>query len=389
MFSNFMYVSCAFDELYAGGAAFPEQVLLRDGGISADARSHGIIVVEQVYEAASYGTPFSPIIFTQDNASTRALWGMYDSLARKVAAPSVLTTIEDALSFGSVIYCGRRADRRIVYETHRLNDRPAVSLASAELLGAEERAEKLSGRTFLFLGSAGSFNYGHFLVDDLPRLKAAEALANSPSLTVVMPKYGEAIDSMRRQAVQAFLGSGIDMLFLSPDKLYRFDQLHYVSPVSLHPVQKNPRAVAWTVERALALADAAPPQVEERILVARHAAAGRVLVNQAAVAEALARLGYTLIYPEKLSFLDQVRRFAGAGQVIGLMGAAMTNTMFSPERTSLLYLAPDGWSEPFYWDLAMTRQQSYRIAFGDALMPGVPPHRSDFAMDVEALLALM
>jgi hypothetical protein len=63
----------------------------------------------------------------------------------------------------------------------------------------------------------------------------------------------------------------------------------------------------------------------------------------------------------------------------------MTNTLFCRPATTLIYLAPAGWIEPFYWDLSVVRGHYYRVLFGDVTDRLAPPHRSDFTIEPAAL----
>jgi Glycosyltransferase 61 len=62
----------------------------------------------------------------------------------------------------------------------------------------------------------------------------------------------------------------------------------------------------------------------------------RALLNEDALVEALAARGYEIVEPELLPFADQIRLFAEADLVVGLGGAALFNTIFSPPATRVV-----------------------------------------------------
>ena len=102
-----------------------------------------------------------------------------------------------------------------------------------------------------------------------------------------------------------------------------------------------------------------------RLFVDRSAARGRTLVNRAEIVALMERRGFEVIDPEQYSPRQQIVRFARAKVVVGLAGAAMTNTIFSPPGARILTIAADcGWSDPFFWDLAAVCGQSYAVLFG-------------------------
>ena len=376
------YVSCGIEAIYGANGSFPEPHLIAEARLADNAAAYGIVKVREVFAPTTYGVPFSPVIFAQESDSTRRMAEFYPGLAIKAANAAVLVTIDRPCTFGSVILRDGPT-RSIVYETFRPNDRPAVSLppesATAEAPPVEEG---------FFLGSAGSFNYGHFLVDDLPRIKALEML--DPGLAIVMASYGAAIDRVRTEAIRAIAGER-EIVLLDRQRIYRFRRLFYVTPVSVHPTHKHPLALDWMVRAAFDAAGVIQAAPANKLLVVRRSRAdGRALVNQVAIENLARRLGHEIVHAEDHGFLDQVRLFSQTLVAAGQMGAAMTNAVFCSKHTRVLHLAPEGWTEPFYWDLAMTRQQDYRVLFGEALSGAdVPMHQRDFRIDPDALVALL
>ena len=104
---------------------------------------------------------------------------------------------------------------------------------------------------------------------------------------------------------------------------------------------------------------------------------------------ALAPLGFTMLDTGSMTFDEQSHAFANASHVVGVMGAAMTNTVFCRAEASVCYLAPEGWTEPFFWDLAAVMGQEYRCVLGRAEGSDLPPQLQDFTIeDVEELRQL-
>jgi capsular polysaccharide biosynthesis protein len=112
---------------------------------------------------------------------------------------------------------------------------------------------------------------------------------------------------------------------------------------------------------------------------------GRSLVNMDAIRGLLERRGFSIVEPEELSIAHQAAAFASADVVVGVMGATLTNTVFCRPRTRVIHLAPEGWLEPFYWDLAAVRGHRYAACYGPAL-DGGPAHLSSFTLPEHSLL---
>jgi hypothetical protein len=66
------------------------------------------------------------------------------------------------------------------------------------------------------------------------------------------------------------------------------------------------------------------------------------------------------------------------------MGAGMANVVFSPEGAAIVYLAPEGWKDPFFWDLAAVTKHHYSVVFGDPSAPQAPSF-TPFRIDREQL----
>lgn len=338
---------------------------------------------------ATYGAPFGAEIFVQDNDFTRSLWPLYQLHAQKWALPALLVSIDDAMTTGPVVYCHAAGQTALIYETYRPNDRAAVALANDMNILADLQYESDDGVSRVFLASAGSLNYGHFLVDDLPRLKALSSIEladPSDRIEILMLGGGDAINRVRQEAVEAFCSSNVTVRFLDPTKSYRFKRMLYVSPVSSHPVQKHPEALQYVVDTALAaLSDADANGANQNLFVVRGRDVRRQLVNRGEVITVMERHGFKVVDPGELGFLDQVRLFANSKITIGQMGAAMTNTMFSKADTNVGYLAASQWIEPFYWDLASARGQFYKVLYGERQHCAIDAFLDNFTVTLDEM----
>jgi capsular polysaccharide biosynthesis protein len=386
-----MYVSSGYDCLYPDGVGFPEPDAPNTLDLATlDAAKFGIRVVGEVYPAQGYGTPFDASIFIEDTESTRHLWPLYEHLAIQSAPRSILIEIAEATLFASVLHCGTGEARRILYETQRPNDRDATVLPPPNALAQARLPDGFDpARDHLFIGSAGSFNYGHFLVDDLPRVRAAAIMRElhpARGLTVVMTSYGAKIDIVRRDAILALCGGDIQVLFVDASRTYRIPKLYYASPVSYHPIRKHPLALDFLTTR---VAQAIPGEGgAERVFLERGAGTGRAMVNEAQIVARLRQSGFAIIRPDRMSFAEQVLALRNARLVVGQMGAAMTNAIFASGDAVLIHLAPEGWIEPFYWDLASARGQRYRVLYGRNLTTNRPPHEADFFINPTTFAAI-
>ena len=301
-----------------------------------------------------------------------------------------LYRIPDATLRDSVVYAWREGGAAVVFETHRLQDFGTLKVVPEAALSPRTRLEAPGPK--LFLGSSGSFNYGHWIVDDLSRQAAFAALRRrhpGETIGVVLASFNAVIDEIRRQSLALLLaGEGPHAVhFAAPGENLHFEALYYATPTTQHPVSKSPdalRALAARLRRRTRgerlrlarerlVADLKgrrlPRLVGRRLFVGRGGTRSRTLLDEPALAASLADLGFERIDTEFMPFARQIAQFAEAAIVVGPMGAAMTGTIACRPGTTVLHLAPVGWNDPFFWDLATVLGHRFAALYGPAAGP--------------------
>ena len=346
----------------------------------------GIHYLFELYGAAYYRhTPNPDMMVDGEHPWSVELLRKYVDERHCHAAASVVLRIDDAVVESSVVQCLKDDRASILYESFRFPDRLgcAPPPASFDLPRAGFQRRR---RAYLYLGSLGSSNYGHWLVDDLPRAKAWLELRRRLGITCILllPAHGDEIDSLRVRSLRALIHPRIKVRFIPPDQPCRLSGLYFATPVSFHPRIKIPAAIEFVRSRAVACLPRLEDEPTGRLFVARRPPHSRGIVNFDETWALLAARGFRMVEPQEMDFLEQVALFRNARIVVGQMGAAMTNTLFCHPATSLLYLAPLGWTEPFYLDLAALGGQQYNILSGPPADDG-PPHLSNFTVPIALL----
>ena len=379
------YVSCGLSTLYRDGGFYdtPEAMAGLQAAQGAEAEC---ALVGELFPPFHYARPLPAQVSTDDPDFRSLLDTLYQTYNRDVtrgAAAAVVRLARGRLH-GNVLYLASQAGGRVVYETHRPNDRPYVPSIDPANPAYPVQSMAEPEALNLFLGSAGTSNYGHWLVDDLPRAAAVAMLQDEAAGRPVHIWISDAGEKMNRVRNDSLLlscpGLQIAVRVMPLDRVFEFEQLYYVTPVSYHPLLKSPDAMRHAAQPFQASAPAG-----SRLFVTRQEGRGRGLVNAAAVERRLVEAGFVVVNPEALLFAEQAAAFANAGVVVGSMGAAMTNTVFAPPGAKLLYLAPQGWVEPFYWDLAAVRGHDYSVLFGPVADTAQPAHLSRFSIDLAHL----
>ena len=309
-----------------------------------------------------------------------------------LGAACALVKMNDVILTRNSLYLKNGREFKILYENHRPPDRPNTKIKSA-FSNLFRRFKNIETRNQIniYIGSVGSSNYGHWLIDDLPRLKALEYFSeNYPNTEIVihMPESAEAMQKVKRQSISLITkNQRVNIRFFNIKNLLLFDALYYVTPNSYHPSLKSPDSIQYI--RDSLVKQSGITQYQDKIFVMRLAKRGRALTNEEAIKKYLEKNGFVSVDPESLELADQIAVFSSAKIVIGIMGAAMTNTAFCAQDTDVIYLAPHGWMEPFYWDLANVVKQKYHVIYGINQKNNLQPHEKFFEIPLDSLESLL
>ena len=265
----------------------------------------------------------------------------------------------------------------------------------------------------LITSAGGSFNYGHWLVDDLPRI--AMVLENAmrredpgmiPSniytfASPTKPEMGKVIkeslewliekyyfiydrikDSILRDGLKDKL-TKCNIFILNSAENYRFTNISLITPTSLHPILHNAKAINAinSISQQLKKNSQSP----KKIFIARRKTGNRRIKNQREVRKLVAQQGYKKIYCEDLNFIEQANLFAGATHVIGTMGASMCNLIFSSSKIKPVFLTPVSWKEPFYASLCNSLGMESVYTLNKTSGREKLTHQKDIQVDLEIL----
>lgn len=192
----------------------------------------------------------------------------------------------------------------------------------------------------IFLGGNGSWNYYHWIVELLAKLEFVPKLPRHfqeyPLLVsadvVSIPSFKESLDIFAR---------GHETIVLSKEMQYVVEELIYINspnnlPFNLFGNQQfkcnyvtiDSLSIDYLRKNALqdALKTPALSSYPKKIFLRRKS--GLRNYNQEEVFDYLSVLGFSEIFMEDLSFLEQVRTVHHADYIVGPTGAAWTNLIF-------------------------------------------------------------
>ncbi|PIB90528.1 DUF563 domain-containing protein [Caulobacter sp. FWC2] len=245
-------------------------------------------------------------------------------------------------------------------------------------------------RATVFMAWGGLHNYGHFLIDCLPALLAAEqagALASHPPVAPpLLPWQAELL------ALLGLTPAVIDA------PVARLGEAVFTTPMDhfLHAPGPPLDAVRERVLAASAITD--DPAAPKRLYISRLGSLKRVLVNEAELEAALEARGFTVVRPETLSVRDQIALFHRAETIVAPAGAALANVLFCKPGATLIEIEPSNFTGVWVRNIALLAGVDWRGFFApsplsetEILMEGELRPASEFRwrLDLPGFLAFL
>jgi capsular polysaccharide biosynthesis protein len=210
---------------------------------------------------------------------------------------------------------------------------------------------------FLLCG-AHTIDFGHWITEYLPRYAMAR-LADLPDVPVLID---ERMPLTHRESLELLLPADAEIIVVPHLAVVRVCQLWYApSPMYMgfYPVRMDEgywKLVASHAERFAPLVaqldrdlraavgprgDSANGELGgRRLFLARKPNQKKKLVNHLAVEETVAGHGFEVIYPQDMSFRDQLSAIRDATHLVGPDGSALFLTLFARPGAKLAVLSP-------------------------------------------------
>jgi capsular polysaccharide biosynthesis protein len=209
-------------------------------------------------------------------------------------------------------------------------------------------------------------NYGHWISEDLPRLRAYDQYcANTnrdPTLLI-------------KKEPPSWMINTLQLLGFSPSDWTEWDRdvatvsrlivpkLNYVHSVGS---SFNPSDRAWVSEEMKSRIDLSESdEFPDCIFISRQGQPRRKIINFDEVMNVLSPLGFEAVRPEELSIEDQVRIFNQAKVIVGPSGSGLANIIFA-ENASLVEIKPHGFEVTVWHILTSERGLQYDYIRGDS-----------------------
>ncbi|MGU3329545.1 glycosyltransferase family 61 protein [Methylobacterium mesophilicum] len=282
-------------------------------------------------------------------------------LLKAIAQDEINTPAQDLYIFRDAFV----SDIAIIYKSHgEIVEQSKVDQASLHSMHHLETfcsngIQHISGEA-AFVFKAGKENYGHLLIEMLPKLEIVDKLAPNCD-TLLVPTLPTALWQIVQDIVRTMYGTRFKLVRME-SALVRVDKLVLPGPVTKHNWRKSDIVNTFVEKLVHTYADLSRISCGEKIYVSRARYSNRALINEAAIEDLFKERGFTVIYPEELSFADQISIFSKTKVIAGSMGAALTNLCFMAPNTSTIMI-DNGMCDLFFYDLASIRQQNFNWIF--------------------------
>ncbi|WP_246692326.1 MULTISPECIES: glycosyltransferase family 61 protein [unclassified Methylobacterium] len=183
-----------------------------------------------------------------------------------------------------------------------------------------------------------SRNYGHWFCEYVPRMLCY----NDPRCPDGIPLCIDDHMPGSHEEILRLLDTRDRPVIKLPPKPVEFGLLGMAPPPAFFPFEMKPgRPVydaVWPADIFAAVRErilesarergVLSDRTDRRLFISRKAFTQRALLNEAEIAERLRPLGFEVIYPETMSFLEQVDAFHSAALVVGSSSSALSNALF-------------------------------------------------------------
>jgi capsular polysaccharide biosynthesis protein len=215
-------------------------------------------------------------------------------------------------------------------------------------------APLVSHKRAILCKKRGATNYGHWLVEMLPKAFWARQQPGLEEWPVVVHETTGPLQEVVRDSLEAIGVAERQILATGREPVY-FEELIIVDGLTSHGIFISP----LVLECIEAISAKAGSGAAESLYAVRRPAVSRDFEHEPEIARVLDDDGYQEIETGNMKFMEQVAAFKAARRVTGPTGAALTNIIFCRPGTEILIFMPASALELFFWLIAEAKKLDY------------------------------
>jgi capsular polysaccharide biosynthesis protein len=238
----------------------------------------------------------------------------------------------------------------------------------------DDSTQEIIDEGIMLIGNA-SFNYYHLNMEIFSKLCLIDKLEEYINIPILVDEYILRIPQFK-QELYALNKFGRKIIVLKRGHYYKINKLIYLSDLAVIPL--NIKEGHMCEYKDLILSDigikllssslAIKNDIYRKIFISRKNNTNKRLVNYINVEKIFRKFGYEVIYPETMTFKEQLEIFSQAEYIAGVSGAGLTNILFLNENAKVICIIPKEIELTCYSNIAGILGQEYY--FLDAKLSG-------------------
>lgn len=203
------------------------------------------------------------------------------------------------------------------------------------------------------VGGISDGNFAHWFISTAPKISIVKKLKIDNSIPLIF--YNKLPSNIKKFILSYF--KSYKILFINPDQLFNFDELFFINEPSYLPFEWNfnnridiqakiddfkfnSECLLYFKQDLIKYAQQFKSKniYPKKIFIFRNSY-NREMIQNEGFLDFLKCQGYSIIIPEKLSFIEQILFFNNATHIVGQAGAALCNCLFMKKETKVFIIS--------------------------------------------------
>lgn len=199
----------------------------------------------------------------------------------------------------------------------------------------------------IMLITNASFNYFHFNLESLSKLCLINEIEEYNKIPILVDERCLRIQSFKDE-LDMLNSHGRKIVYLKQGYCYNIKNLIYLSDLIIAPmnfkkdvlIRYDDYIINEVGVKQLHDKLAINSTINKKLFISRRNCSLIRLTNQNEIEKIFKEYGYEVIYPEEMSFQDQLEIFSKAEFIAGASGAGFTNILFANRNAKIICILP-------------------------------------------------